>query len=41
MGGDYRDRVRGEVFVYFKHEDEGKGPEFARMLLDALPAPAR
>jgi uncharacterized protein YecE (DUF72 family) len=31
----------GEVFVYFKHEDEGKGPEFARMLLDALPAPAR
>jgi uncharacterized protein YecE (DUF72 family) len=27
----------GEVFVYFKHEDEGKGPEFARLLLDALP----
>ncbi len=31
----------GEVFVYFKHEDEGTGPEFAHMLLDALPAPAR
>ena len=27
-----------EVFVYFKHEDEGKGPQFARILLDALPA---
>ena len=25
-----------EVFVYFKHEDEGKGPEFARALMDAL-----
>jgi uncharacterized protein YecE (DUF72 family) len=25
-----------DVFVYFKHEDEGKGPEFARMLLDRL-----
>jgi uncharacterized protein YecE (DUF72 family) len=25
-----------EVFVYFKHEEEGKGPEFARRLLDAL-----
>jgi len=25
-----------EVFVYFKHEDEGKGPAFARMLLDRL-----
>jgi hypothetical protein len=24
------------VFVYFKHEDEGKGPEFARHLLDDL-----
>jgi uncharacterized protein YecE (DUF72 family) len=31
-----------EVFVYFKHEEEGKGPEFARMLLDGLgPADAR
>jgi uncharacterized protein YecE (DUF72 family) len=26
----------GETFVYFKHEDEGKGPEFARALMDAL-----
>ena len=25
-----------EVFVYFKHEEAGKGPEFARRLLDAL-----
>ena len=25
-----------EVFVYFKHEEEGKGPEFARLLRDAL-----
>lgn len=25
-----------DVFVYFKHEDEGKGPLFARQLLDAL-----
>jgi uncharacterized protein YecE (DUF72 family) len=24
------------VFVYFKHEEEGKGPEFARMLMDRL-----
>ena len=22
-----------EVFVYFKHEEEGKGPEFARLLM--------
>jgi uncharacterized protein YecE (DUF72 family) len=27
-----------EVFVYFKHEEEGKGPEFARMLIEALRA---
>jgi uncharacterized protein YecE (DUF72 family) len=26
----------GEIFVYFKHEEAGKGPQFARMLLDAL-----
>ena len=26
-----------DVFVYFKHEAEGKGPELARMLMDALP----
>jgi len=25
-----------EVFVYFKHEEEGKGPEFARMLMTHL-----
>jgi len=25
-----------EVFVYFKHEEEGKGPEFARRLMDLL-----
>ena len=25
-----------DVFVYFKHEEEGKGPEFARILMDAL-----
>ena len=26
----------GDTFVYFKHEESGKGPEFARRLLDAL-----
>lgn len=25
-----------DAFVYFKHEDEGKGPEFARVFLDGL-----
>ncbi len=25
-----------EVFVYFKHEEQGKGPEFARLLMDHL-----
>ena len=25
-----------DVFVYFKHEEEGKGPEFARLLRDRL-----
>jgi uncharacterized protein YecE (DUF72 family) len=25
-----------DVWVYFKHEDEGKGPEFARLLIEAL-----
>jgi uncharacterized protein YecE (DUF72 family) len=25
-----------DVFVYFKHEEEGKGPEFARLLTEAL-----
>jgi uncharacterized protein YecE (DUF72 family) len=28
-----------EVFVYFKHEEEGKGPEFARMLIENLHEP--
>ena len=27
-----------EVFVYFKHEDQGRGPEFARLLIEALTA---
>jgi uncharacterized protein YecE (DUF72 family) len=33
-----RDRTAGcrEVYVYFKHEEAGKGPEFARILMDAL-----
>ena len=25
-----------ETWVFFKHEEEGKGPEFARIFLDAL-----
>ena len=25
-----------DVFVYFKHEEEGKGPEFAKLLMDRL-----
>jgi hypothetical protein len=25
-----------DVFIYFKHEEEGKGPEFARLLMDHL-----
>jgi uncharacterized protein YecE (DUF72 family) len=25
-----------DIFVYFKHEEEGKGPEFARMLIERL-----
>jgi uncharacterized protein YecE (DUF72 family) len=35
--GEHADRW-DDVFVYFKHEDEGKGPEFARIFLDALAA---
>jgi uncharacterized protein YecE (DUF72 family) len=27
-----------DVFVYFKHEEAGKGPQFARLLLDGLNA---
>ena len=30
-----------EAFVYFKHEEHGLGPEFARRLIDALPATTR
>jgi len=33
-----------DVYVYFKHEEAGKGPQFARLLLEALgetqPSPA-
>ncbi|MGH7879508.1 MAG: DUF72 domain-containing protein, partial [Candidatus Binataceae bacterium] len=29
-----------DVFVYFKHEEAGKGPQFARLLLEALAARA-
>jgi uncharacterized protein YecE (DUF72 family) len=29
-----------DVFVYFKHEEEGKGPEFARLLIEHLGAAA-
>jgi uncharacterized protein YecE (DUF72 family) len=25
-----------DVFVYFKHEEQGKGPEFAKLLIDRL-----
>jgi len=28
-----------DVYVYFKHEEAGKGPQFARLLLDALGLP--
>jgi uncharacterized protein YecE (DUF72 family) len=31
-----QDAARRDVYVYFKHEEEGKGPEFARALLDRL-----
>lgn len=27
-----------DVFVYFKHEEKGKGPELARLMADALAA---
>jgi uncharacterized protein YecE (DUF72 family) len=29
-----------DVFVYFKHEESGTGPQFAKILLEALAAPA-
>jgi uncharacterized protein YecE (DUF72 family) len=38
----WADTIAGEtascrdVFVYFKHEEEGKGPEFARLLIQKL-----
>ena len=33
-----REKASGcaDVYVYFKHEEAGKGPEFARLLVDAL-----
>jgi uncharacterized protein YecE (DUF72 family) len=36
-----RDRTAhcSDVYVYFKHEEAGKGPQFARLLLDALGLP--
>ena len=36
--GVIADRTAGleDVFVYFKHEESGKGPQFARLLTDAL-----
>lgn len=39
-GDVIRERTPGlrDVFVYFKHEEEGKGPEFATMLMQALGA---
>jgi uncharacterized protein YecE (DUF72 family) len=30
-----------DVFVYFKHEEAGKGPELARLLMSALGIPAQ
>ena len=30
-----------EVFVYFKHEESGKGPEFGRLMMDRLSATSR
>jgi uncharacterized protein YecE (DUF72 family) len=36
--GTIQDRAKAckDVFVYFKHEESGKGPEFARLLMDCL-----
>jgi len=36
--GVIREKTAGcrEVYVYFKHEDAGKGPEFARILREQL-----
>ena len=30
-----------DVFVYFKHEEEGKGPEFGKLLMERLGTPQR
>lgn len=30
-----------EVFVYFKHEEQGKGPGFAKLLMEHLGSPVR
>ena len=37
--GDVSQRC-SPIYVYFKHEEQGKGPEFARKLIDLLPGPA-
>jgi uncharacterized protein YecE (DUF72 family) len=36
-----QDRTKqcGDVFVYFKHEESGKGPELGRLLVERLRAP--
>jgi uncharacterized protein YecE (DUF72 family) len=31
---------RGDTYVYFKHEESGLGPQFARQLLDSMGASA-
>ena len=38
--GVIREKTSGcsDVFVYFKHEESGKGPEFGRMLIERLQA---
>ena len=33
------ERTEGDTFVYFKHEEAGKGPEFARALMKELGIP--
>jgi uncharacterized protein YecE (DUF72 family) len=37
-GDVMREKASGcrDVFVYFKHEEEGKGPEFATLLMQHL-----
>ncbi|HEX5110890.1 MAG TPA: DUF72 domain-containing protein [Vicinamibacterales bacterium] len=41
--GVIREKTSGcrDVFVYFKHEEQGKGPEFGQMLIERLGASAR